>query len=142
MEKIIFTTEHQARLEALATKFLFANVTFQGSMSTNYTVGQLIHDTTIRTLEDMLSKIKISKSKLEGGSKWRRAVSEQSKLQELSDKEEFIDLLIGYKLFIEQEEDLMAQRAKLRAEIEALKEDSMTPAERIKAKEDALAALG
>nr|DAT90334.1 MAG TPA: hypothetical protein [Caudoviricetes sp.] len=111
-------------------------------MSTNYTVGQLIHDTTIRTLEDMLSKIKISKSKLEGGSKWRRAVSEQSKLQELSDKEEFIDLLIGYKLFIEQEEDLMAQRAKLKAEIETLKEDAMTPAERIKAKEDALAALG
>ena len=142
MEKITFTKEHQARLETLATRFLFANITFQGSMSTNYTVGQLIHDTTIRTLEDMLSKIKISKSKLEGGSKWRRAVSEQSKLRELSDKEEFIDLLIGYKLFIEQEEDLMAQRAKLRAEIEALKEDSMTPAERIKAKEDALAALG
>lgn len=141
MEKITFTKEHQAKLEALAIRFLFDNTTFQGSMNTNYTVNQLIHDTTIRTLEDMLSKIKVAKTNLEGGSKWRRAISEQSKLQNLSNKEEFIDLLIGYKLFIEQEEDLMAQRAKLRAEIEALKEDSMTPAERIKAKEDALAAL-
>lgn len=50
--------------------------------------------------------------------------------------------MIGYKLYKEQEADLMAQKAKLKAEIEALKEDAMTPAERIKAKEDALAALG
>ena len=40
-------------------------------MNTNYTVNQLIHDTTIRTLEDMLAKIKTAKTKLEGGSKWK-----------------------------------------------------------------------
>lgn len=142
MEKITFTKEHQAKLEALATRFLFDNTTFQGSMNTNYTVNQLIHDTTIRTLEDMLAKIKTAKTKLEGGSKWRKTLSEQNRLQELSNKEDFIDLLIGYKLYKEQEADLMAQKAKLKAEIEALKEDAMTPAERIKAKEETLKALG
>ena len=129
MEKITFTKEHQAKLEALAIRFLFDNTTFQGSMNTNYTVNQL-------------AKIKTAKAKLEGGSKWRKTASEQSRLQELSDKEEFIDLLVGYKLYKEQEADLIYQRSKLKAEIEALKEDAMTPAERIKAKEDALAALG
>ena len=142
MEKIKFTFEHKARLYSLATRFLFDNISFQGSMGTYYDIYQLIHETTIKTLEDMLSKIKSAKAKLESGSHWRKTTDEQSKLQELSDKEELVDLLIGYKLYKEQEASLEDQRNKLRAEIEALKEDSLTPAERIKAKELALQALG
>lgn len=141
MERINFTEENLAQLKDLAVEFLFNRTTFNGPMSTQYDVTQVIHDTTMSSLKSMFNSIKSAIDKKSNVSRWTTSTAEQKELKILEDKKEFLDLLMGYKLYQAQEAEVAREAEALRAEIKSLEEDTKTPEEKLKEKKEALSKL-
>ena len=141
MKKINFTSEHRAEMEALATKFLFEGRTFKSALNTPKTVYDLIHDTTLNTLNDMKLRLDSDIRKKENVDEWSMDESTQRYVDNLKEKCKFIHLLIGYKRYLVEEENAATKRLRLQQQIAEMKESTKTPEERIAELEAELATL-
>lgn len=139
--KVNFTTEHKARLEALALIFLFAGQVFKGAVGATHTMWDMIHNLTINTLQSFLSSIKKEVERLEEKNEWAMTEYQQSKLADLKKQHEFVNLLIGYKLHIQEKKENAEKARELRKQILELEENSLTPQERILRAKAELSAL-
>lgn len=131
--KINFTPEHKSRLTVLAIMFLFAGTLFKGLVGSSLNVFMLIHNTTIETLRTILRNLNSEIEKMSVGDKWAMNAYQQRKISDLKDQSEFIDLLIGYKLYETQIAENKAKASELRKQLKELQESTMTPQERISA---------
>ena len=131
MGKINFTAENKSRLEELALKFLFNNLPIQGPLGTVLRIEDLLHNTSINTLVSMNAHLKKSVSTLETLDEWTCTDADKWKLERTKENQELVNLLIGYKRYLAEQEELDLKKAELAAKIEELKESQKTPAERI-----------
>lgn len=141
MGKINFTTENKTRLEALCLKFLFNNLPIQGPLGTVLRIEDLLHNTSISTLTTMHTNLKKTVATLEDVDEWTSTDADKWKLERMKENLELVNLLIGYKRFLAEQEELAEKKADLAAKIAALKDSQKTPAERIAELEAELSTL-
>lgn len=141
MGKINFTTENKSRLEELATKFLFGNLPIQGPIGTSMRVEDLLHNTSVNSLVTMNSHLKKQIASMSDLDEWSCTDADTWKLERLKETQELVSLVIGYKKWLAEQEEISEKKAELAARIDALKESQKTPAERIAELESQLANL-
>lgn len=141
MGKINFTTENKSRLEELATKFLFGNLPIQGPMGTSMRVEDLLHNTSVNSLVTMNSHLKKQIASMSDLDEWSCTDADTWKLERLKETQELVSLVIGYKKWLAEQEEISEKKAALAAQIDSLKESQKTPAERIAELEKQLADL-
>jgi hypothetical protein len=141
MGKVNFTTENKSRLEELATKFLFDNLPIQGPIGTSMRVEDLLHNTSVNSLVTMNSHLKKQIASMSDLDEWSCTDADTWKLERLKETQELVSLVIGYKKWLAEQEEIADKKAVLAARIDALKESQKTPAERIAELEKELANL-
>ena len=141
MGKINFTTENKARLEELAIKFLFANLPIQGPLGTAMRIEDLLHNTTINTLVSMNSHLKKQIASMDDLDEWSCTDADKWRLERMKENQELVSLVIGYKKWMAEQEEISEKKAELAAKLDQLKESQKTPAERIAELEKQLADL-
>ena len=141
MGKVNFTTENKSRLEELATKFLFGNLPIQGPMGTSMRVEDLLHNTSVNSLVSMNSHLKKQIASMSDLDEWSCTDADTWKLERLKETQELVSLVIGYKKWLAEQEEISEKKAALAAQIDSLKDSQKTPAERIAELEKELASL-
>jgi chromosome segregation ATPase len=141
MGKINFTQENQKRLEELAIKFLFNNLPVQGPLGSILRIDDLIHNTTINTLVSINSHLKKKISELEDIDEWTATEGDRWKLSRAKENQELVNLLIGYKRYAEELEEIETKKTELMHKIAELKDSQKTPAEKIAELEKELSTL-
>lgn len=141
MGKINFTTENKSRLEELATKFLFGNLPIQGPIGTSMRVEDLLHNTSVNSLVSMNAHLKKQIASMSDLDEWSCTDADTWKLERMKETQELVSLVIGYKKWLAEQEELSEKKAALAAQIDSLKESQKTPAERIAELEKQLADL-
>lgn len=141
MGKINFTAENKSRLEELATKFLFGNLPIQGPIGTSMRVEDLLHNTSVNSLVTMNSHLKKQIASMSDLDEWSCTDADTWKLERLKETQELVSLVIGYKKWLAEQEEISEKKAALAAQIDSLKESQKTPAERIAELEKQLADL-
>jgi chromosome segregation ATPase len=141
MGKVNFTKEHMARLKALATEMLFKNDHIGTNLGQLLNVVDVLHCTTINSLTKIRLDLAKKIEQLENADEWVTTDREQLILSEMKDRKEFVNLVIGYKRYMDELATISAKKEKLQKEIDRLKDEQKTPADRLKEAEDALAAL-
>jgi hypothetical protein len=72
---------------------------------------------------------------------WSCTDADTWKLERLKETQELVSLVIGYKKWLAEQEEISEKKAALAAQIDSLKESQKTPAERIAELEKQLADL-
>lgn len=133
---INFTKEHYAKLKELAFDMLVSNDTIPTKLGQSLTILELMHTTTINTLNGLKQQIAKQIDNLENQDEWASSEHLQSKLNKLKAKKELVNLIVGWKRYSEEREELSAKKKELSTQLEKLKEAQKTPEERIKELEE------
>ena len=138
---INFTKEHLNRLTELALIFLFENRTVQSKIGTPLNIMELLHQTTIGSLNDIRLRLTKAIEALENQDEWVADDVTQKKLNSLKESKELVNLLVGYKRYLWEKEERQKKKAELSEKLDSLKESQKTPEERIKEIESQIAEL-
>lgn len=140
--RINFTPEHEARLKQLAIIMLFDGITLKGTVGTELTVQDLLHNTTVNTLVMLNSNLKKEIERISGLDEWSMNDYQQRKLANTKELQEFTNLLIGYKKFQAEKQSAKAEIANLKAQYAEIKKSTMTPQDQLTALEKKIKELG
>lgn len=138
---INFTKEHYAKLKELAFDMLVSNDTIPTKLGQSLTVLELMHTTTINTLNGLKQQIAKQIDNLENQDEWTSSEHLQSKLNKLKAKKELVNLIVGWKRYSEEREELSVKKEELSIQLKKLKEAQKTPEERIKELEEQIAEI-
>lgn len=138
---INFTQDHFNRLQSLLLGMLFANKTINTKLGQPLNVVELLHTTSINGLNSIRLSLGKQIENLENQDEWVASTVSQSKLNDLKVAKETVNLIIGYKRFQLEAEEVAKKRAELTARIAQMKEEAKTPEDRLKEAEAELAAL-
>lgn len=137
--KIKFTKEHMAKLKELAAQALFGGVVIRTKMGQPLNIYELIHTTSINSLNEIKNVLARQIEKIETGDEWTNPDSE--KLDSLKAAKELVNLTIGWKRFNLERDANARKKAELSEKLAELKESTKTPEDRIKEMEAELAAI-
>lgn len=141
MAKINFTKEHFNRMSVLAFAMLVNNETISSKMGQPLSILELMHTTTVQTLNDMRLNIGKQIEKLESQDEWVSTDNTQERLEKLKKQKELLNLLIGWKRKKLEIEEAQYKKRTLTEQLNKLKEEQKTPEDRIKELEEQLAGL-
>jgi len=139
MKKINFTQEHFNTMQELAFDMLVNNKVITNSWGTPLNISELMHTQTINSLNNIKENLSKKIDKLEKQDEWVEV--DQTKLNELKDQKELVNLIIGWKRFNIERSEIEAEREKILTQISDLKEAQKTPEEQIKSLEEKLSQL-
>lgn len=139
---INFTPEHRKELMDLAGEALISGAAFKGSVGSTINIYDLFHNCNINTLSSLHGNMKKEISKIEELDEWSLDDYQKRKAASLRKFQRLLFLLIGFKRKQAEDTNMKATAKELRARIATLKDELMTPEDRIKEAEAALAALG
>lgn len=141
MAKINFTQEHFEKLKAYAVEMLFTQETVTTKLGQTLNIVELLHTTTINTLNSIRLQLAKEIETIENQDEWVSGEVSQRKLDSLKTKKELVNLIIGYKRFIQEQTEIARERASLEDELVRLKESQKTPEDKIKEIESKLETL-
>lgn len=141
MAKINFTKEHFEKLKAYALEMLFSNETITTKLGQPLSIVELLHTTTINTLNSIRLTLSKEIESIENQDEWVSGETSQKKLENLKAKKELVNLIIGYKRFTQEQHEIARERASLENELVRLKESQKTPEDKIKELESKLETL-
>lgn len=141
MAKINFTKEHYVKMSGLAFAMLVNNETISSKMGQPLNIVELMHTTTVQTLNDMRLNIGKQIEKLESQDEWVSTDNTQERLEKLKKQKELLNLLIGWKRKKLEIEETQYKKRTLTEQLNKLKEEQKTPEDRIKELEEQLAGL-
>lgn len=136
---INFTKDHEARLKELACEMLFNNGVIQTKLGQPLDIVELLHTTTINTLNEIKNKLSNTITKMEEADEW--VEKDSSKIEKQRKAKELVNLIIGWKRFNLEKAENARKREELSAKLAELKESTKTPEDRIKEMEAELASL-
>jgi hypothetical protein len=141
--KVTFTKDDLTALQVLFLELCFAGKLLPGAKfgGVGVTAYDLLHNTSPNSLEaywQTISKQVEDKSKLP---RFRQSPQQQARKVELEKWANFLELLIGYKLSEAERNEAKSRLAEAKAEMAALKELTMTPQDRLDAKQKEIDAL-
>lgn len=140
--KINFTKEHYGKLCSLALEMLMENAVVTTKMGSVLNIVDLLHTTTITSLNSIRLSLAKAIEALENQDEWVSSLSSQRKLQSLQKQKELVNLIIGWKRYSIELEETKKQKENLMEELARLKESQKTPEDKIKEIEEKIAGLG
>lgn len=141
MAIINFKKEHFERMKELAIEMLLDNGGVQTKMGQQLGISELLHTTTINTLNSIRVSIDSKIKTLNNQDEWTASDATQREIADLTKTRELVNLIIGYKRYNMEKEQTERQRFMLKAELKSLKEAQKTPEDKIKEIEEKLSAL-
>ena len=129
--KVNFTETNMARLKELAVEMLLNNGIVSTKIGQVLNVSDLLHTTTINTLNSIKNSIKKRIEVLEGADEWTVEVDTQREIGNLKKDAELVNLIIGYKRYTQEVAENHAKKRELEKQLRNLEESTKTPAERI-----------
>lgn len=141
MAKINFTKEHFEKMKAYLIDMLLDNKVVVVGLGTPLNVAELLHTTTINTLNTVRLNLEKQIEKFEKQDEWIADSTNQTKLTELKKQKETVNLIIGYRRWLLEKEETAKIRKELQAKLAELKESQKTPEDKIKELEDELNSL-
>lgn len=142
MAKINFTKEHFDKMCSLLLTMLLSNNTVNSKLGTPINVVELLHTTTINSLNDIRLALSNKIKRLENQDGWITSGSTAKQLDTVRAQEELVNLVIGYKRYRMEVEENAQKKAELTAKLKALKESQKSPEDKIKELEAELSAMG
>lgn len=142
MKRINFTKEHFEKMKAYLIDMLLDNKVVIAGLGTPLNVAELLHTTTINTLNNIRVGIEKQITKFEQQDEWIADNVDQIRLQELKETKEAINLIIGYRRHLLEQEEIDRRKKELQSKLAELKESQKTPEDKIKELEDELNSLG
>lgn len=139
--KINFTQEHFQRMQHLLLGMLLNNETINNKLGQPLNVVELLHTTSIQGLNGIRLSLGKQIEALENQDEWVASPVSQAKLENLKVSKELVNLIIGYKRFQFEAEEVAKKKAELVNKIAQMKEEAKTPEDRLKEAEAELAAL-
>ena len=136
MKTINFTQKHFNKLYKLAADALFNGMTFQTKLGQEVNIYELLHVISPNQLSEMRFNLSKKIEKMEEVDEWTDPNNE--KLEEFKIKKELVNLVLGYKKFLIEQDTNRKERANLEAKLTELKEAQKTPEDRIKELEEKL----
>lgn len=130
--KINFKKEHFDKLKELAVKALFNNDTVVGRLGNPIDIVELIHGTTINSLNQIRLSLAKKIEGLEGKDEWAADDTNQVSLEKAKEQKDLVNLIIGYKRYKQEVADNKANKKALQEQLSALKESQKTPEDKIK----------
>ena len=141
MAKINFTKEHFDRMCVGILGMVLKNTTVPTKMGTPLNALELLHTTTIGTLNGIRLSLSKQIETLENQDEWVAESTSQTKLESLKNMKETVNLIIGYKRYQLEKEETANKRRELETKLSQLKESQKTPEDKIKELENALSEL-
>lgn len=141
MGKINFTPTHFERMKELAVEMLLDNEVVIGRLGNQYNIADLVHTTTINTLNSIRVGMAKAIENLENADEWVDSAN-QEKIEKLTKQKELVNLIIGYKRWLLEQNELSELKKNLKKTLADLKESQKTPEDKIKEIEAQLAELG
>lgn len=141
MGKINFTPTHFERMKELAVEMLLDNEVIVGKLGQQFNIVDLIHTTTINTLNSMRVGMAKAIENLENADEWVDSAN-QEKIEKLKKQKELVNLIIGYKRYLLEQQETSELKKQLKKTLADLKESQKTPEDKIKEIEAQLAELG
>lgn len=129
--KINFTKDHFEKLKELLSIMLLNNETVNNRLGMPVNVVDLVHTTSLNSLNDMRNALKKTVEKAESADEWVSSFISQEKVNKLRRQIETIYLIIGYKRYQMELADLNNKREELTEKLNKMKEEAKTPEERI-----------
>ena len=130
--KINFTKDHFEKLKELLSIMLLNNETVNNRLGIPVNVVELVHTTSLNSLNDMRNALKKTVEKAESADEWVSSFISQEKVNKLRRQIETIYLIIGYKRYQMELADINNKRNELTEKLNKMKEEAKTPEERIK----------
>ena len=137
--KINFTKEHFSKLVNLVAQAAMNNVTFPTKMGQQLNIVELLHTTSITTLNNIKASLTQKIRSIEDRDEWIEADTEA--LEGIKAQKELVNLIVGWKRWTLEVEANKQKKAELTKKLAALKESTKTPEDRIKEMEAELAAM-
>lgn len=141
MTKINFTKEHFNKMCDGVIKMVLDNTVVSTKIGTTFDAIQLLHTTTIGTLNNIRVHLGKQIESLEDQDEWVANNVSQNKLDKLKSLKETVNLIIGYKRYKLELEETERKRKELKDKLSELKESTKTPEDKIKELEGELAEL-
>ena len=141
MAKINFTKEHFDKMCGGILEMVLKNTTISTKMGTSLNILELLHTTTIGTLNGIRLSLSKQIETLENQDEWVAESTSQTKLENLKSMKETVNLIIGYKRYQLEKEEITRERKELETKLTTLKESQKTPEDKIKEIEDKLKSL-
>lgn len=141
MAKINFTKEHFDKMCSLLILMLLNNRTISSKLGTPINVVELLHATTINSLNNIRLALSNKIKQLESQDEWVASNSNAIQLDIAKEQKELVNLVIGYKRYKMEVEENTQKKAELTARIKALKESQKSPEDKIKELEAELIAM-
>lgn len=140
MRKINFTKEHLEKMKNLLIDMLINNEVILHKMITLDVVA-LLHTTSINSLNSCRLELGKAITNLENQDEWTTSEFNQIKLDKLKKQKELVNLIIGYKRWLEEQATIINEKKELEHELKALKESQKSPEDKIKELEAKLSDL-
>ena len=141
MAKINFTKEHFNKMCEGVLEMVLENKVISTQMGTPLNAIELLHTTTISTLNGIRLSLSKQIETLENQDEWVAESTSQTKLENLKSMKETVNLIIGYKRYQFEKKETAHKRRELEAKLSQLKESQKTPEDKIKEIESVLSEL-
>lgn len=141
MAKINFTKEHFNKMCTLLMGMLLRNEVISSKLGTPINVVELLHTTTINSLNYIRLTLSNKIKQLESQDEWIASDSTAKQLDTAKEQKELVNLVIGYKRYKMEVEENAQKKAELTAKLKALKESQKSPEDKIKEIEAELSAM-
>lgn len=141
MGKINFTKEHFEKMKSLAITMLLNNESVTTKMGQVFNISELMHLTTISTLNNIRLGLTKKIEDAENKDEWVSTNSDAIYLATLRTHKELVNLIIGWKRYNAEQQSIKAERKSLEEELSRLKESQKTPEDKIKELEDKIKGL-
>lgn len=141
MAKINFTKEHFNKMCTLLMGMLLRNEVISSKLGTPINVVELLHTTTINSLNNTRLTLSNKIKQLESQDEWVASDSTAKQLDTAKEQKELVNLVIGYKRYKMEVEENAQKKAELTAKLKALKESQKSPEDKIKEIEAELSAM-
>jgi hypothetical protein len=140
--KISFTKEHDTKLKELYLELSFSGESLEGKFGANVSSPwDLLHNTALNTLRASNSELKKQIQAQENADEWSLTEYQQTKLARLKKWQEFVNLLIGYKISLAEKDAKSAKLNELVRTRKELEQSTMSPQDQLKALDEEIAKL-
>lgn len=141
MGKINFTKENFERMKELAVDMLLNNESVTTKMGQILNISELLHTTTINTLNGIRLALAKRIEDAENKDEWVQEPSDSKYLSLIRKQKELVNLIIGWKRWTLEQNEVASKKKALKEELEKLKESQKTPEDKIKELESQIANL-
>ena len=137
--KINFTSAHMDRLVQLASNALFNRTVVNTKLGQVLNIYELLHTTSINQLNEIKASLSKKIEKVEESDEWVQP--DNDRLEYFKNMKELVNLIVGWKRYNLELEEIKQEKETLMQEISELKESTKTPEDRIREKEEKLKEL-